>query len=105
VEGGTVDNSNITLTSLEFLPRTNGTLGGNCFPTDGSQPPAPCTISMTVSASSLGITPGNGLYSITGLSAYFFGATDRAPGTRLILGNSEQADATAAFHYLGSGTP
>ncbi len=105
VEGGTVDNANITLTSLEFFPRTVGTLGGTCFPTDGSQPPAPCTITMTVSAASLGITPGNGLYSITGLSAYFFGATDRAPATRLILGNSEQADVTAAFHYLGSGTP
>jgi hypothetical protein len=61
---------------------------------------------MTVSASSLGITPGNGLYNITGLSAYLFGnLSDPVPATRVVLGNSEQADAAAPFHYLGSGTP
>lgn len=43
--------------------------------------------------------------NVTGLSAYFFGEDDRVPLTRIILGNSEQADATASMHVLGSGTP
>jgi hypothetical protein len=102
VEGGTVDNLNIGTTSLEFFRRTGGTLRTDCFTTP---PPQTCTIAMTVIASNLGITPGNGLYSITGLSAYFLGEDGRIPATRVILGNSEQADATAALHYLGSGTP
>ncbi|HEX2090096.1 MAG TPA: hypothetical protein VHI54_09275, partial [Actinomycetota bacterium] len=104
VEGGTMDHVNVTVTSLEFNSRTLGTLGGNCF----SIPPptGACTISMTVSASSLGITPGNSLNNITGLSTYLFGNLEQPiPATRLILGNSEQADATVAFHILGSGTP
>jgi hypothetical protein len=113
VEGGTVDNMNVLGTSFEFNPRIEGTLSGNCITTaPGGGPPfvptanAPCTIAMTVPASSLGITPGNGLYSITGLSLYAFGDDDRPPGepTRRILGNTEQGDATAALHYLGSGT-
>ena len=52
----------------------------------------------------MGITPGNALNNLTGLSLYFFGDDGRVPLTRLILGNSEQADATAAINYLGSGT-
>jgi hypothetical protein len=62
---------------------------------------------MTVPASGLGITPGNALNNVTGLSLYFFGDADREPSgvTRVILGNSEQADATAPMHFLGSGTP
>jgi hypothetical protein len=104
VEGGTMDHVNVTVTSLEFNSRTLGTLGGNCFSTP---PPAgACTISMTVDASSLGISPGNGLMNVTGLSTYLFGNLEQPiPATRLILGNSEQADATAALHFLGSGTP
>ena len=103
VEGGTVDNVNATVTSLEYTRRTFGTLGGNCF---AMPPPAgTCTITMTVDVSTMGITPGNALNNLTGLSLYFFGEDGRVPLTRLILGNSEQADATAAFHYLGSGTP
>ena len=105
VEGGTVDGINIAFTSSEFRPRTTtGTLSGDCFPDVGPPASGTCTIAMTVPASSLGITPGNGLYNITGLSAYYFGGP-RAPFTNLILGNSEQADATAALHFLGSGTP
>jgi hypothetical protein len=106
VEGGTMDHVNVTVTSLEFNSRTLGTLGGDCFPPVGPPATGTCTISMTVNASGLGITPGNGLYDITGLSAYLFGNLEQPiPATRLILGNSEQADAAAAFHYLGSGTP
>jgi hypothetical protein len=61
---------------------------------------------MTVDASSLGITPGNALNNMTGLSTYLFGNLEQPiPATRLILGNSEQADATASINYLGSGTP
>jgi hypothetical protein len=104
VEGGTMDHVNLTVTSLDFNDRTQtGTLGGDCF-TDPA--PAPCTISLTLAASSLGITPGNGLYNITGISTYLFGnLEDPIPLTRVVVGNSEQADATAPFHYLGSGTP
>ena len=61
---------------------------------------------MTVNGSSLGISPGNALNNLTGLSTYMFGNLEQPiPATRLILGNSEQADATAAINYLGSGTP
>jgi hypothetical protein len=104
VEGGTMDHVNLTVTSLDFNDRTQvGTLGGNCF---ADPAPAPCTISITVAASSLGITPGNGLYNITGISTYLFGnLEDPVPLTRVVVGNSEQADAAPPFHYLGSGTP
>jgi hypothetical protein len=101
-EGGTMDHVNATITSLDFNSRTLGTVGGDCLPTATGT----CTLSITVPASSLGITPGSGLYHITGLSAYLFGnLEDPIPATRVVLGNSEQADAAAPFHYLGSGTP
>jgi hypothetical protein len=105
VEGGTMDHVNATITSLDFNSRTRGTLGGDCLP-PGGPATGTCTVSLTVAASSLGITPGNGLYNITGLSTYLFGnLEDPVPATRLVLGNSEQADAAAPFHHLGSGTP
>jgi hypothetical protein len=111
VEGGRVDNVNATITSLEFHRTTGGTLGGTCtFPSPPeTMPPfsaTPCTITMTVSASLLGIKSGAGLYSITGLSTYFFGTghTLVVPGTRLEPGNSEQADAATAFDINGTGT-
>jgi hypothetical protein len=107
VEGGTIDHVNTTVTSLEFNARTPepGTLSTDCFPS-GEPTTSDCTIAMTVAASDLGISPGNGLYNITGLSVYHFGEPDTPiPLTRVLLGNSEQADATAALHYLGSGTP
>ncbi len=53
---------------------------------------------MTVPAAALGIKPGAGLYSITGLSTYFAGS-----GIFPFLGNSEQADVAVAFDYLGTG--
>ena len=94
------------MTSLEFNDRARGTLGGDCFPVGGPPATDTCTISMTVLASSLGITPGNALNNVTGLSTYLFGnLADPAPATRLVFGNSEQADAVAPFHILGSGTP
>jgi hypothetical protein len=109
VEAGYIDNVNPPVTTLEFHPKSGvtGTLGGTCF-TAAGQPTAtaPCTLTMTIPLSALSITPGNGLYSITGLSTYFFGNATQAPVlVRLEGGNSEQADATAALHYLGSGTP
>ncbi len=101
-----MDHVNVTVTSLDFNSRTFGTLGGDCFPAEGPPATGTCTISMTVSATSLGITPGNALNNVTGLSTYIFGEQDDpVPGTRLVLGNSEQADAVAPFHVLGSGTP
>jgi len=105
VEAGYIDSVNITSTTLEFHPKIGviGTLGGTCVTSPTS---SPCTLTMTINLSSLSITPGNGLYSITGLSTYFFGNAQQAPAlVRLEGGNSEQADATVALHYLGSGTP
>ena len=109
VEAGYIDNVNPPITTLEFHPKTGvtGTLSGTCFtPAGAPTTTAPCTVTMTINLSSLSITPGNGLYSITGLSTYFFGNAMQAPAlVRLELGNSEQADATAALEYSGSGTP
>ncbi len=105
VEAGYIDNVNLTDTTLEFHPKTGvtGTLGGTCVTSPTS---TPCTLTMTINLSALSITPGNGLYSITGLSTYFFGNAMQAPVlVRLEGGNSEQADATAALEYSGSGTP
>jgi hypothetical protein len=105
VEAGRVDDTNLTVTSLEFDPTDPGsptTPGGTCF---AASPPSPCTLTMSVRLSDLGISPGNGLYGLTGLSNYFFGTNDKPPLLRVEGGNSEQADATAPIHYLGSGTP
>jgi hypothetical protein len=105
VEAGRVDDTNLTVTSLEFDPTDNGTPatpGGTCF---SSTPPSPCTLTISVRLSDLGISSGNGLYGLTGLSNYFFGTDEKPPLLRVEGGNSEQADATAPIHYLGSGTP
>ncbi len=103
-----MDNINFTVTSLEFRRRTGGTLSGTCFPSGigGPEAAGTCTIAMTVDVSALGISPGNALLNLTGLSAYFMGipGIPQDPGFRLLLGNTEQADAAAAFHVLGSGT-
>jgi hypothetical protein len=104
VEGGVVDNTNNAVTSLEFRPVVFGAgllPSGTCT---FHPAPSPCTISMTISASALGIKSGAGLYSITGLSLYFNGTTTVAPGTRVEAGDSEQADATAPFDITGTGT-
>src|SRR5256712_2049214 len=103
VEAGYVDDVNVTVTSLEFHPKTGvtGTLSGTCF---SSTPPSPCTLTISVRLSDLGISPGNGLYGLTGLSNYFFGTNDKPPLLRVEGGNSELADATAPIHYNASGT-
>jgi hypothetical protein len=102
VEGGRVYKVNATTTSLEFDPRTfAATLGGTCRATPA--PHGSCTISVTVDVSSLGIKPGAGLYSITGLATYQAGTATSPMFTRLALGNSEQADAATPFDDNGTG--
>jgi hypothetical protein len=69
-------------------------------------PPAPATRDTGVLTPGVDKSPTNGLYSITGLTTYFFGNAQQAPAlVRLEGGNSEQADASAALEYAGSGTP
>jgi hypothetical protein len=105
VEAGRMDDVNLTVTSTEFHKTDSGTPttpGGTCF---SSTPPSPCTLTISVRLSDLGISSGNGLYGLTGLSNYFFGTDVKPPLLRVEGGNSELADATAPIHYLGSGTP
>jgi len=105
VEGGVMDNVNIAVTSLEFRKIADGTLGGTCLPPSGPAATGTCTISMTVPTADLGIPSGAALNNTTGISVYSFGLGERAPLTRVILGNSELADATAALVVAGTGTP
>ena len=63
----------------------------------------PCTVILTTSLSTLGVKPGAGIYSITGLSTYQFGTATPAPFTNLNLGNNEQADAATTRKYGGTG--
>jgi len=105
VEAGRMDDVNATVTSTEFHMTDAGapaTPGGTCF---SSTPPSPCTLTISVRLSDLGISSGNGLYGLTGLSTYFFGTDEKPPLLRVEGGNSELADATAPIHYNGSGTP
>jgi hypothetical protein len=51
----------------------------------------------------VGVKPGGGLYSITGLSTYLTGKTNQPPFLRVTTGNSEQADAVAPFDVNGTG--
>jgi hypothetical protein len=102
VEGGRVDA--YTVLTNEFhreVPGVPVTASGTCF---AGLPPTPCTVTMTVSLSSLGIKSGSGLYSITGGSFYFFGGEDPVPETRVPMGFSNQADVTAALDDNGTGT-
>jgi hypothetical protein len=102
VEGGRVDA--YTVLTNEFHREVEGvpvTPGGTCF---AGVPPTPCTVTMTVSLSQLGIKSGSGLYSITGGSFYFFGGEDPVPATRVPMGFSNQADVTAALDDNGTGT-
>ena len=98
-----MDNTNAAVTSLEFDPTTFiGTLGGTCFKTP--PPTGTCTISMTVSATTLGIKSGAGLYSITGLSVFQAGRATTPVVLRVELGNSEQSDAATPFDDNGTGS-
>jgi hypothetical protein len=101
VEAGRVSGFNATLQSEEFASSQGGTVGGSCLATPA---PTPCTLTLTTTLDTLGIKQGAGLYSITGLSTYLTGTTDRFPFTRVTAGNSEQADANFAFNINGTGT-
>src|SRR5213080_4792241 len=102
-EAGMINNVNPTITSLEYNPTRPATFGGTCFATP--PPTGGCTVTLTTSASGLGIKSGVGMYSITGLSTYFGGSDQRTPVLlRLEEGNSEQADAAAPFDITGTGT-
>jgi hypothetical protein len=101
-EAGMINNVNPTITSLEYNPTQSATVGGTCF---AATPPAPCTVTLTTDASTLGIKSGAGMYSITGLSTFFGGSDQQTPVLlRLEEGNSEQSDAAAAFDVNGTGT-
>ncbi len=105
MEAGRMRALNATDTSLEFQPlfSQSGRAGGTCF---ASSPPAtsPCTITLTVSMSSLGLDSGSGLFSITGLSAFLFGTITRPPLLRIEGGDSEQADAAPPFDDTGTAS-
>jgi hypothetical protein len=104
VEAGRVNHLNALVTSLDFGSTQGGTLGGTCLSAPGvPTTAAPCTLSLTTSLSTLGIKPGAGLYSITGLSVYYFGKA-KGTFTNLNLANNEEADAATAFDDNGTGT-
>jgi hypothetical protein len=101
-EAGMINNVNPTITSLEYNPTRPATVSGTCF---AATPPTPCTVTLTTSASGLGIKSGAGMYSITGLSTFFGGVDQQTPVLlRLEEGNSEQSDAAAPFDITGTGT-
>ncbi|PYK94144.1 MAG: hypothetical protein DME40_02535 [Verrucomicrobia bacterium] len=102
-EAGRIDNVNPTITSLEYHRTQAAAVTGTCFATPA--PTGPCTVTLTTSASTLGIKSGTGMYSITGLSTFFGGSDQTTPVLfRLEEGNSEQADAAAPFDVTGTGT-
>ena len=101
-EAGRMDFTNATVTSLEYDPSQAATVGGTCVATP---PPAgPCTLTLTTTASTLGIKPGTGMYSITGLATFYGGTLANPPFFRVALGNSEQSDAATPFDITGTGT-
>src|SRR3954469_2517818 len=99
-EIGRVNDFNPTLQSLEFNQKGAATVGGSCIANPVAQP---CTLTLTTSLSALGIKPGAGLYSVTGLSTYLTGTTNQPPFVRVSTGNSEQADAATPFDVNGTG--
>ena len=99
-EVGRVNNFNPTLQSLEFNQKQPATVGGSCITNPTAQP---CTLTLTANLASLGIKPGAGLYSITGLTTYLTGTTNQPPFLRVSTGNTEQADAVAPFDVNGTG--
>jgi hypothetical protein len=101
VEGGAVNSISPSFTHDEFNMYEGGTLGGNCT---GPLAPSPCTLTMTVSLTGLGVKPGSILSSVTGLSTYYFGSGSQPPGFRIPLGNSNLADAATPFDVNGTGT-
>ena len=109
VEAGRVNSIDGTLTAFEFHRLEAGTLGGSCLTSAGVVNPAapvPCTITMTADLGNplMGIKSGAGLYSISGLSVYYYLSELRPPLFRVPLGLSNQADAAAPFDQEGTGT-
>jgi hypothetical protein len=102
VEAGRVNSFSASLTAQEFHRIQPGTLGGSCFTTP--PPTGACTITMTTTLSTLGIKSGAGLYSVTGLSTYYYLSEFRPPLFRVPLGFSVQADAAPPFNVNGTGT-
>ena len=82
-------------------PWLRGRVSRKALPCPGA--PQACTITISVPEASLGIKPGAGLYSITGLSAYQFDVK-KPPLLVFEGGNSGQADAATAFDDNGTGT-
>jgi hypothetical protein len=101
VEAGAINSISPTFTHDEFNRYEGGTLGGNCT---GPLAPSPCTLTMTVSLSGLGIKSGSILASVSGLSTYYLGSASQPPGLRVPLGNSNLADAATPFDANGTGT-
>jgi hypothetical protein len=101
VEAGAINSISPSFTHDEFNRYEDGTLGGNCT---GPLPPSPCTLTMTVSLSGLGIKSGSILASFSGLSTYYLGSASQPPGLRVPLGNSNLADAATPFDVNGTGT-
>jgi hypothetical protein len=95
-----VNNFNATTQSLEFNRKQPATVGGTCVTNPAAHP---CTLTLTANLASLGIKPGAGLYSMTGLTTYLTGTTNQPPFLRVSTGNSEQADAVAPFDLNGTG--
>lgn len=102
VQAGYVDGLSVSLNHDEFDPVEAGTLGGTCFAVPA--PTGTCTIVLTAPLSGLGIKPGAGMYSISGLSAYYFGTETDVPDTRVPLGNTNLADVATPFDDNGTGT-
>src|SRR5204863_2548157 len=79
-ELGRVNNFNPTLQSLEFNQKQPAVVGGSCITNPAAHP---CTLTLTANLASLGIKPGAGLYSITGLTTYLTGTTNQPPFLRV----------------------
>ena len=92
VEAGAINSISPTFTHDEFNPYDTGTLGGTCA---GPVPPSPCTLTMTVSLTGLGVKSGSILASVRGM---------QPPGLRVPLGNSNMADAATPFDVNATGT-
>lgn len=105
-EAGRLNSIDVTLTADEFHmvePATASTCVPVTTPITGF--PEACTVTITASLTGLGIKPGAGMYSITGLTTYIFGSeTGRPPFLRVALGDSQQADAATPFDDNGTGT-
>jgi hypothetical protein len=105
VEDGMLDTTlNATLTSLEFNPVHAYPATPPPFSCASAALTTACTLTITVPISDFGIKDGAGLYSISGISAYWLGTGSLKPPLNYQPGNSEQADLATAFDDNGTGT-